>query len=134
MESNYAIFILPPHCRSLLRGDSNLEEHRPPGKQTESHKCCSSAAHALYTKTLTEQTLWCMMFSPGKFASTYFPLFLSFDKGIIYVIHMYEKRFIDCFLSFWPLSHVHYFDPVVQSIVSLTNLLRGQLVKCFPTL
>ena len=25
-------------------------------------------------------------------------------------------------------------DPVVQSIVSLTNSLRGQLVKCFTTL
>ena len=25
-------------------------------------------------------------------------------------------------------------DPVVQSIVSLTRSLRGQLLKCFPTL
>ena len=29
--------------------------------------------------------------------------------------------------------HVHL-GPVVQSIVSLTSLLRGQLVKCFTTL
>ena len=27
-----------------------------------------------------------------------------------------------------------YLGPVVQSIVSLTSLLRGQLVKCFTTL
>ena len=32
----------------------------------------------------------------------------------------------------WPV--IHYQGPVVQSIVSLTSSLRGQLVKCFMTL
>ena len=35
-------------------------------------------------------------------------------------------------LSMWVISIVQ--DPVVQSIVSLTSSLRGQLVKCFMTL
>ena len=33
-----------------------------------------------------------------------------------------------------PRHFVRELGPVVQSIVSLTNLLRGQLVKCFMTL
>ena len=32
------------------------------------------------------------------------------------------------------ISRVVYQGPVVQSIVSLTSSLRGQLVKCFTTL
>ena len=32
------------------------------------------------------------------------------------------------------LSYKIYLGPVVQSIVSLTSSLRGQLVKCFMTL
>ena len=44
----------------------------------------------------------------------------------------FSKQFSDHICPFNCISI--YQDPVVQSIVSLTSSLRGQLVKCFTTL
>ena len=54
-------------------------------------------------------------------------------------IWTYETVFVRSSLSpffdlFYPHSAKFQPDPVVQSIVSLMSLLRGQLVKCFMTL
>ena len=43
---------------------------------------------------------------------------------------VFEPLKIYCML----LPSIRYLGPVVQSIVSLTSSLRGQLVKCFTTL
>ena len=41
---------------------------------------------------------------------------------------------LSCFLSHFLYVSLSHLGPVVQSIVSLTSSLRGQLVKCFTTL
>ena len=44
------------------------------------------------------------------------------------IIYMYEM------IYYKPQAYYQILGPVVQSIVSLTSALRGQLVKCFTTL
>ena len=63
-------------------------------------------------------------------------------RKIVKYSSLYKIRCYFFFLSFHASfdgilsdeSNNKYLGPVVQSIVSLTNTLRGQLVKCFATL
>ena len=55
----------------------------------------------------------------------------TLDPVLIKIIKQDNKKINHIILFFEPLENQ---GPVVQSIVSLTSSLRGQLVKCFATL
>ena len=67
-------------------------------------------------------------------------LYYHFRQGgdLIWIVNEIEYDFVRTDVAtggmFWSGMYCLYQGPVVQSIVSLTSSLRGQLVKCFTTL
>ena len=62
----------------------------------------------------------------------YFSIISCWHKKL-FTIFLFPKGIVLSFKNEYNNMN-EYLGPVVQSIVSLTSLLRGQLVKCFTTL